>query len=154
MRVVSFRPYPKAKSCVVITGRGPSQAGAGQLSALPLATAALMGKAGSAVGKALRLDEVGVGGSSTGGAEQMLTVGKRLTERLYLAFEQSLGGTENLLRLEMSLTERMRCVRAADISSGLHRSSGLAARSPSLGPRRCTNIGNPSRFPSLPPFPQ
>ena len=37
----------------------------------------------------------------------MLTVGKRLTERLYLAFEQSLGGTENLLRLEMSLTERI-----------------------------------------------
>jgi translocation and assembly module TamB len=46
-------------------------------------------------------------------------VGKRLTERLYLAFEQSLGGTENLLRLEMSLTERIALRAQAGLTSSV-----------------------------------
>ena len=50
---------------------------------------------------------MGVRGGGGAVAQQFLTVGKRLTDRLYVAVEQSLGGTENLLRLEMSLTERI-----------------------------------------------
>lgn len=108
VRVVSNPALPEGEALSwLVLGRGPDQAGAGQLSALPLATSALMGKAGAPIARALNVDEVGLRGSGGAAAQQFLTVGKRITERLYLAFEQSLGGTENLLRLEMSLTQRI-----------------------------------------------
>jgi len=108
VRIVSNPALPEGEALSwLVLGRAPDQAGAGQLSALPLATSALMGKAGAPIARALNVDEVGVRGSGGGAAQQFLTVGKRITERLYLAFEQSLGGTENLLRLEMSLTQRI-----------------------------------------------
>jgi translocation and assembly module TamB len=120
VRVVSNPPLPEGEALSwLVLGRAPTQAGAGQFSALPLATTALMGKAGSALGKALRVDDIGVTSGGSGAAQQMLTVGKRLTERLYLAFEQSLGGTENLLRLEMSLTERIALRAQAGLTSSV-----------------------------------
>ncbi|HZN25441.1 MAG TPA: translocation/assembly module TamB domain-containing protein [Burkholderiales bacterium] len=108
VRVVSNPALPEGEALSwLVLGRPPDQAGTGQLSALPLATAALLGKAGAPIARALNVDEVGVRGGGGAVAQQFLTVGKRLTDRLYIAFEQSLGGTENLLRLEMSLTERI-----------------------------------------------
>jgi translocation and assembly module TamB len=107
VRVVSNPPLPEGEALSwLVLGRGPDTAGAGELSALPLATGALMGKAGAPIAKALRLDEVGVRSGATA-ADQFLTVGKRVTDRLYLTFEQSLGGAESLLRLELSLTQRI-----------------------------------------------
>jgi translocation and assembly module TamB len=108
VRVVSYPSLPEGEALSwLVLGRAPDQAGAGQLSALPLATAAIMGKAGAPIARALHVDEVGLRGGGGAVAQQFLTVGKRLTDRLYVAFEQSLGGTENLLRLEMSVTERI-----------------------------------------------
>jgi translocation and assembly module TamB len=107
VRVVSNPPLPEGEALSwLVLGRGPDTAGAGELSALPLATGALIGKAGAPIAKALRLDEVGVRSGATA-ADQFLTVGKRVTDRLYLTFEQSLGGAESLLRLELSLTQRI-----------------------------------------------
>jgi translocation and assembly module TamB len=106
----------------LVLGRSPDQAGAGQISALPLAATAVLGKAGAPVARALNLDELGVRGGATGGnavAQQFLTVGKRLSDRLYLAFEQSLGGTETLLRLEYSLTQRLALRAQAGVPSSL-----------------------------------
>jgi translocation and assembly module TamB len=117
VRVVSNPPLPEGEALSwLILGRSPDQAGAGQLSALPLATNALIGKAGAPISRALQLDDLGV---RSGGAQQFLTLGKRLTDRLYLAFEQSLGGTENLLRLEMTLTERIALRAQAGTTSSL-----------------------------------
>jgi translocation and assembly module TamB len=108
VRVVSNPPLPEGEALSwLVLGRAPDQAGAGQLAALPLATGALVGKAGAPIARALHVDEVGVRSGDGASAQQFLTVGKRITERLYLAFEQSLGGTENLLRLEWSLTQRI-----------------------------------------------
>jgi translocation and assembly module TamB len=90
-----------------------------QFSALPLAATAVLGKAGAPIARALNVDEVGVRGGGGAVAQQFLTVGKRVTDRLYLAFEQSLGGTENLLRLEMSLTERLALRAQAGTTSSL-----------------------------------
>ena len=105
VRVVSNPPVPEGEALSwLMLGRAPDQAGAAQLSALPLATSALIDKAGAPIARALKLDDVGVRGGAA--AQQFLTVGKRITERLYLAFEQSLGGAENLLRLEFTLTQR------------------------------------------------
>lgn len=107
VRVVSNPALPEGEALSwLVLGRAPNQAGPGQLSALPLATGALMGRAGAPLARALHVDEVGLRGGAAA-ADQFLTVGKRITERLYIAFEQSLGGTENLLRLEMSLTQRI-----------------------------------------------
>lgn len=106
VRVVSNPALPEGEALSwLILGRAPSQAGAGQLSALPLATGALVGKAGAPLAKALNLDEVGVR-SGDAVSQQFVTLGKRISDRLYLAFEQSIGGTESLLRLEMTLTQR------------------------------------------------
>ena len=105
VRVISNPSLPEGEALSwLILGRAPDQAGAGQLSALPLATNALVDKVGGPIARALQLDDLGL---RSGGAQQFLTLGKRLTDRLYLAFDQSLGGTENLLRLEMSLTQRI-----------------------------------------------
>lgn len=106
VRVVSNPAVPEGEALSwLMLGRPPDQVGASQLSALPLATSALIDKAGAPVARALKLDDIGV--RSDAAAQQFLTVGKRLTDRLYLAFEQSLGGTENLLRLEFTLTQRI-----------------------------------------------
>jgi translocation and assembly module TamB len=106
VRVVSNPAVPEGEALSwLMLGRAPDKVGASQLSALPLATSALVDKAGAPVARALKLDDVGV--RSDAAAQQFLTVGKRLTDRLYLAFEQSLGGTENLLRLEFTLTQRI-----------------------------------------------
>ncbi len=106
VRVVSNPPLPESEALSwLILGRAPSQAGGGQLSALPLATGALLGKTGAPLAQALHLDEVGVR-SGDASSEQFVTLGKRISDRVYLAFEQSIGGTESLLRLEMTLTER------------------------------------------------
>jgi len=106
VRIVSNPSVPEGEALSwLVLGRGPDQAGAAQLSALPLATSAIIDKAGAPLARALQLDDVGVRGGAA--AQQFLTVGKRITERLYLAFEQSLGGTENLLRLEFTLTQRI-----------------------------------------------
>ncbi len=107
VRVVSDPPLPEGEALSwLVLGQGPGTASAGQLSALPLAAGALMGKVGDPLAKTLRLDEVGLRGSSNV-SEQFLTVGKRITDRIYVVFEQSLGGAENLLRLEMTLTKRI-----------------------------------------------
>ena len=107
VRVVSNPALPEGEALSwLVLGRAPDAAGAGQLSALPLATGALMGRAGKPLASALHLDEISLRGSSSV-SEQFLTVGKRVTDRIYVVFEQSLGGAENLLRLEMSLTQRI-----------------------------------------------
>lgn len=107
VRVVSNPSLPEGEALSwLVLGRAPGTAGAGQLSALPLATGAIAGKVGAPLARALRLDEISMGGSGSA-SQQFLTVGKRITDRIYVVFEQSLGGAENLLRLEMSLTERI-----------------------------------------------
>jgi translocation and assembly module TamB len=107
VQVVSNPALPEGEALSwLVLGRAPGTAGAGQLSALPLATGAIMGKAAKPLAGALHLDEIGLRGSSTV-SEQFLTVGKRVSDRLYIVFEQSLGGAENLLRLELSLTQRI-----------------------------------------------
>lgn len=107
VRVVSEPALPEGEALSwLVLGRAANQAGPGQLSALPLASSAIVGEAGASIAKALHLDDVGLR-SGAAPAEQFLTVGKRITDRLYVAFEQSLGGTENLLRLELTVTQRI-----------------------------------------------
>jgi translocation and assembly module TamB len=106
VRVVSDPPLPEGEALSwLLLGRAPNEAGAGELSALPLATSALLGKATDPVKKALKLDEFGL--RSAGAGDQFLALGKRIGNRMYIVFEQSLGAAESLLRLEYTLTRRI-----------------------------------------------
>jgi translocation and assembly module TamB len=105
-RVVSDPPLPEGEALSwLVLGRSPNETRTGELSALPLAGNLLLGKATTPLKDALKLDELGVRGGAAG--EQMLTLGKRLTDRLYLVFEQGFGVAETLLRLEYNLTRRI-----------------------------------------------
>lgn len=118
LRIVSNPSVPEGEALSwLMLGRAPDKVGASQLSALPLATSALVDKAGAPVARALKLDDVGV--RSDAAAQQFLTVGKRLTDRLYLAFEQSLGGAESLLRLEFTVTQRIALRAETGIASSV-----------------------------------
>jgi translocation and assembly module TamB len=106
VRIVSDPPLPEGEALSwLVLGRSPNDAGTGELSALPLAGNLLLGKATTPLKDALKLDEFGVRGGAAG--EQLLTLGKRLTDRLYLVFEQGFGAAETLLRLEYNLTRRI-----------------------------------------------
>ena len=108
VRVVSNPALPESEALSwLILGRAPSQAVAGQLSALPLATGALLGKATAPLAHALNVDEVGLRSGDASTQQQFVTIGKRISDRVYLAFDQGLGGAESLLRLEMTLTQRI-----------------------------------------------
>jgi translocation and assembly module TamB len=51
---------------------------------------------------------IGAGGTaSTSAQDSIVTLGKRLTERLFVSYEQSLRGLQNLLRLQYQVSERL-----------------------------------------------
>jgi translocation and assembly module TamB len=105
IRIVSDPPLPQGEALAwLVLGRPASAAGPGELSALPLASGLLAGKLSNPIAQRLRLDELGVGGSAGG---QFVTLGKRITDRLNLVFQQGLGAAESLLRLEYTLTRRV-----------------------------------------------
>lgn len=56
------------------------------------------------IAEAFGLDNIGIGNSSTGAiAGQVLTVGKRLSDRVYIAYEQAVTTATYLLRVELEL---------------------------------------------------
>jgi translocation and assembly module TamB len=77
---------------------------------LPMAAAALLGRGdsspGSGMASKLGVDSIGL---RRGGAvgEQFVTVGKRISDDIYVVYEQSLGATANVLKLEFNLTRRL-----------------------------------------------
>ncbi len=78
----------------VVMGRDPASGGASS-ALLQQAAMALLAGGNSSSGKiagSLGLDEVGFKGGGDGDAETALTMGKRLSDKLYLTYEQSLSG--------------------------------------------------------------
>ena len=107
VRVVSDPPVAESEAISwLLLGHGTGDASRGDLAMLPLAASALLRKGDSpTVAQRLGLDTLGVRG--VGGENQFLTVGKRIADRLYVAFEQSLGAAQSILKLEFDLTERV-----------------------------------------------
>jgi translocation and assembly module TamB len=52
------------------------------------------------------------GSAASSAQDSIVTLGKRITDRLFLSYEQSLRGLQNLVRLQYELTERL-SVRAS-----------------------------------------
>ncbi len=111
VELVSRPPLPEGEKLAwLVLGRGLDTASATDAILLQSAAASLLDDAnaiplGRRIALSMGLDDIGLksagGGSSAQG--QALTVGKRLSDRLYLTFEQGLAAARTILGLEYLL---------------------------------------------------
>lgn len=140
IRLVSQPDVPDAaKLSWIMLGRAPSGEGGGDLAMLlPAAQAMLGGNMTDSLSKSLGVDEFSIGqasggsmassqvvdggrvGGSSGIGGQVVTIGKRLSPDLFLAFEQGLGGADSLVKMTYQLTRRISLVASGggDDSAG------------------------------------
>lgn len=110
-KLVSTPSVPETeKLSWLILGRGLDASTQGDFSLLSAAASGLLGSGQSAslqarLANSLGVDEFGVSAPS-GGQGGLLTVGKRLSSRLYLTYEQGLGHVSNLLKIRYVLSRR------------------------------------------------
>lgn len=97
----------------LVLGRPASGAGA-EAAAMQQAALALLGSRAQdsqgGLASALGLDELSLGSAqngNSGSSTAALTVGKRISDRVYLAYEQSLGGAMGALSLFYDLSRRL-----------------------------------------------
>ena len=117
VRLVSNPPVPdNEKLAWLITGQGLNRASSGDLVALSAASAALLGRGqrplNQEIASRIGIDDISFGDSSvttaTGATRgQVVTFGKRLSDRLTLAYEQGLTVATNALRIEYALTQTL-----------------------------------------------
>lgn len=112
VKLVSNPPVPDSeKLSWLVLGHGLSETGAQEFDALQLAAGALLGAGESVslqqrIAHAAGLEEVSLKGA--GSLETaVLTLGKRLSSRAYLSYEQGLAGTETLVKINYTLTRRV-----------------------------------------------
>jgi translocation and assembly module TamB len=127
VRLTSNPPVPDSEKLSWLLTGGPSgSTSAREAAALSAATAALVGRGGTSlthqVAQSIGLDEISVTQRTTGAGSlegQVLTVGKRITDRLYVAFEQGLTIATNALRVEYVLSRYFTVSAFAGTSSGV-----------------------------------
>ena len=98
----------------LVLGHGIDNAGGNDMALLSAAAGALFGGGQGKLASALGVDELGVsqaGGSAAGAAtglqSTVVTVGKRLSSRAYLSFEQGAGTATSLVKLKYKLNPRI-----------------------------------------------
>ncbi|HWP31173.1 MAG TPA: translocation/assembly module TamB domain-containing protein, partial [Fimbriimonadales bacterium] len=106
-RIVSEPPVPESEAISwLVLGHGTGDASRGDLAMLPLAAHSLLGgDGGPTLAQRFGLDTLGVRGFGT--EQQFMTVGKRIADRIYVGFDQSLGAAASILKLEFDLTKRV-----------------------------------------------
>jgi translocation and assembly module TamB len=112
-KLVSTPSVPDSdKLSWLVLGHGIADAGGNEMALLGTAAGALFGGTGGGIAGKLGLDELGVGqaaGSSQakGLENTVVTVGKRLSSRAYLSFEQGAGTATSLVKLRYKLNPRI-----------------------------------------------
>ena len=129
VRLTSSPPVPDSEKLSWLLTGGPSgSTSAQEAAALSAATAALVGRGGQSIthqfAQSLGVDEIGFAQRASGsGADalqgQVLTIGKRLTDRLYVAYEQGLTIATNALRIEYVLSRYFTVSAFAGTTSGV-----------------------------------
>lgn len=107
VRVVSDPALPEHEALSwLVLGHGSRDASAGDLSMLPLAAAALLnpGQSDGGIAGRFGLDSIGMRRDTVAG--QIVTVGKRITDDLYVVYEQGTGAAAQALKLEYNLGRR------------------------------------------------
>jgi translocation and assembly module TamB len=95
----------------LVLGRAPTDASGADLAVLQAAAGAFLTKGDALpinqrIARAFGFDEISVRGTGEL-ANQVVAVGKRLTERIYVSFEQGIGvAAETLVKVDLALTER------------------------------------------------
>lgn len=105
-------PLPDSEKLAwLMLGHGLAEAGGQEFDLMQLAAGALLGAGESVtlqqrVAHAAGLEEVSLKGA--GSLEStVLTLGKRLSSRAYLSYEQGLAGSDALARINYTLTRRL-----------------------------------------------
>ena len=112
VRLVSTPVVPDGeKLSWLVLGHGLAESGAQEFDALQVAAGALLGAGESVtlqqrIAHAAGLEEVSLKGA--GNLEStVLTLGKRLSSKAYLSYEQGLAGTETLVKIHYALSKRV-----------------------------------------------
>jgi translocation and assembly module TamB len=128
-------PEPDKLSWLVLgVGADQSRSG-GQSAALQAAAATLLASAdpsmtGPGLAKSFGLDVVSIRTGQAGGSgapssaaasaqDSIVMLGKRLSQRIFVSYEQSLRGLQNLVRLQYEITERLSVRGRAGTQNGL-----------------------------------
>ncbi len=111
--LVSEPSVPDAEKLAwLVLGRSLQSAGGGDMDALQDAAAQLLSKGAiagvqSQIGTALGLDDFGISSEGGGLEGSIVTLGKRLSSRLYVSYQQSLASAGNAVLLRYTLTPRI-----------------------------------------------
>jgi translocation and assembly module TamB len=128
VRLTSNPPVPDNEKLAWLLTGGPSGSeSARESAALAAAAAALMGGEGKPLTQQLAqkigLDDISVAQRDTAEADplsgQVVTLGKRITDRLYVAYEQGVSLATNALRVEYVLSRFLTVSAFAGTSSGI-----------------------------------
>jgi len=128
MRLTSNPPVPDAeKLSWLITGGPAGSTTARESAALSAATAALLGSGGRPMtqrfAERIGLDDISLQRRENLNASeptaQVVTLGKRLTDKVYVAYEQGLSVASNAIRLEYILSRYLSVSAFAGTNSGL-----------------------------------
>lgn len=116
-KLVSTPAVPDSdKLAWLVLGHGIDNTAGNDMALLSTAAGALFGGAGQGkLANALGVDELGVGqaagassaGAATGLQNTVVTVGKRISSRAYLSFEQGAGTATSLVKLKYKLNPRI-----------------------------------------------
>jgi translocation and assembly module TamB len=123
--LVSEPTVPDAeKLSWLVLGRGLANAGNADLGALQTAAAALLSE-GAATGvqtqiaTAFGIDDFRIGSSNDNLQQRIITLGKRISTRLYVSYQQSLQSTGSILLLRYTLSPRLSIEAEAGSHSAL-----------------------------------
>jgi translocation and assembly module TamB len=101
-------------------GHGSESGGLGQQQAAGAALALLGNASGKRLAQGIGLDEFSIGASESGLADQqVVNLGKAISERFYVGYEQSLTGAASILKITYQLSQRWSLVARAGAISGL-----------------------------------
>ena len=125
VQLVSQPPVPEGERLSwLVLGRAPSDATKADLGLLQAAAGALLARGDQMpldrrIARAFGLDEISFRGSGEV-ADRVVAVGKRLSDRLYISYEQGLGAAASaLVKLDFSLTQRLAVRAETGTSSGI-----------------------------------
>ncbi len=125
VQVVSQPPVPEGERLSwLVLGRAPSDATKADLGMLQAAAGALLARGTETpldqrIARAFGFDEVSLRGTGEV-ASQVVALGKRLSDRLYISFEQGIGAAASaLVKLDFTLTQRVSLRAETGTSSGL-----------------------------------
>jgi translocation and assembly module TamB len=125
LQLVSNPPVPEGERLSwLVLGRAPGNATKADLGMLQAAAGALLARGDQMpldrrIARTFGLDEISLRGSGEA-ADRVVAVGKRLSDRLYISYEQGLGAAASaLVKLDLSLTQRLSVRAETGTSSGV-----------------------------------